>query len=217
MRDAVFAHDMINKGALILIIIVTAIAIVYSAALKATTCRNFECLVIYDKSLWQRIVEYEQTDKAWRGLIYHPLYRIRLEKIGTVNSDDADALSKINRMKIESTFVRNDSPYPGAISNKVVCGDEFIPKVQKIVTTSGMEVNYYSAFLNNRLQYGSCTEEQNLFRSYSAFFYCQNTQEWYQVEIIVPEDNGIPEHTFKKIFSNIYCQRPSVNIGRLLP
>ena len=181
------------------------------------TCNGYSCLVFPDKELWKTIDNYKDDKYLWRGLISHPNYLIRLYKLGNIKENNAVEFTKITTMKIVGLFDTAQSPYPGEISDKIICSDKFKPKEEEIVSKTGINIHFITSYLNNRLQYGICLENQLVYRVYSGMFYCSNTLEWYQIEIITPLTFATYDNEYKELFNKVDCQRPSVNTGRLFP
>jgi len=180
-------------------------------------CNSFACLVFPEKNLWTIKEKYEETKYSWKGLLTHPDYLVRLYKIGNVDTQKATEFTKITTMKIEGLFDKARSPYPGGISDKIVCSDKFIPIAENFKSKADIQINYMSAYLNDRLLYGGCTENQITYKVYSGMFYCSNVSEWYQIEIIVPFKSRSDDDIYRNLFFRVDCQRPSINTGRLFP
>ncbi len=182
------------------------------------TCSTYECLLFPDKNLWKIQTVYEKDSKVFRGLLKHPDYLVRIERVSLLpQQQKADDLTKIRLMQIQGLFDTARSPYPGIITDRIVCDDTYKPNPKILTTTSGIGITYFSAFLNNRLQYGICTDDQIAYKTYTALFSCQQTNDWYSVEIIVPKEKAATDSAYIGLFRQIGCQRPSVNTGKLLP
>jgi hypothetical protein len=182
------------------------------------SCSTYECLLFPDKNLWKIQTVYEKDSKVFRGLLKHPDYLVRIERVSLMlQQQKADDLTKIRLMQILGLFDTAQSPYPGVITDRIVCDDKYKPHPNTATTTSGIGITYFSAFLNNRLQYGICTDDQIVYKVYTALFSCQQTNDWYSVEIIVPKENAATDSVYIGLFRQIGCQRPSVNTGKLLP
>jgi hypothetical protein len=203
----------------LLIIVFACLFLVVGILLRNTlvSCQTYECLLIPGKNVWKIQMIYEKDGSAFRGLLTHPKYFIRLERYSHIPQQTAIELTKIRLMQIQGLFDTARSPYPGVITDRIVCDDTYKPHPNIVTTTSGIGITYFSAFLNDRLQYGICTDDQIVYKVYTALFSCQQTNDWYSVEIIVPKANAATDSAYVGLFRQIGCQRPSVNTGKLLP
>lgn len=169
------------------------------------TCPAYECLLFPGKNLWKIQAVYENTNSTWRGLLVHPNYLIRLEQISHILPEEAVKLSTIKFMQTRSLFDTARSPYPGVITDKIVCDEKYKPLLNRQLTSSGIMITYYSGFLNNRLQYGNCTEDQIAYKGYVALFYCPKIREWYNIEFIVPKRKITTDSFYIGLFKQIDC------------
>jgi hypothetical protein len=93
--------------------------------------------------------------------------------MSTTNKEESTELLQKRIARIEGIFQKDISPYPGEISDSVVCGDEFQPKI--ILTAS--DTNLYatvSTYLNERKVLGACVETQKAFSTTIYLLACPN-------------------------------------------
>jgi hypothetical protein len=169
------------------------------------TCGSYSCLSFPDKNIWKVKDIYEDNKYTWRGLLIHPNYLVRLYKQGNTTSDNADEFTKVTSMKINGLFDTAKSPYAGEISDKIVCPDNLKPLEEDIVSKTGTKIHFITSFLNDRMQYGACTENQIAYKVFSGMFFCPNVSEWYQIEIIVSIKNNTDLDIYKSLFLNVGC------------
>lgn len=183
---------------------ITFFAVAFVA--QSFSCPAVSCLVFPGKEAWKLIETYEDTRQSWRGLFIHPDYRIRLEKITNVSPTKAAEFTKIRMMKLQGLFEHARSPYPGVLSQEIKCTKPYIPEEKQVTTSTGVAVTYFIGYLNDRLQYGTCMDNQITAKGYGALFYCETHRAWYELEIIVPIDNGAMDNDSIKLISGIGCR-----------
>lgn len=152
---------------------------------------------------WKEKEIYEYTDSTYRALFVRDDDMMRIEKNSHMNKNDADLLSKVTTMKITGLFDDARSPYPGMISDRIKCDEQYKPKIQQL-QNNGLNITYFIAGLNNRLQYGSCIDQQLPYVAFNALFYCPNQKARYHVEFITPRKNTSGE-TYKSAIEHIRC------------
>lgn len=204
----------IKVSFVIVIVILILVGLFYSTKLS---CHTYSCLEFPEKNLWKVSDTFESNKSLWRGVVKHPDYLIRLYKVGGVKPENAEEYTKINLMNIKGLFDTAKSPYAGVISDKITCSEELQPKESVFENKFGIKVNYMISYLNDRFQYGACTESQIKYKVFNGTFYCKNVNEWYQIEVIVDKDKASDESVYEDLFINANCHRPSVNTGKLLP
>ncbi len=117
---------------------------------------------------------------------------------------DADDLTRIRLAQISGLYETARNPYPGAVSQTVRCDARLVPHPQTVSAAAG-PATYYSAYLNNRLQYGACADSQQPHTVRSLLFYCMDTKRWVSVERI--ESAGVtPEAEARRFLTGIGCR-----------
>jgi hypothetical protein len=190
------------------LIIISALLIILSVALFKINsgCKTYNCISMPGKDSWKVSDIYENTDKLWRGYLKAHDYDIRLHTVKKIDKVEAEEYSKIAKMNILGLFDTAKSPYPGAVSDKVVCPEEFKPIQSIIKSKDGTEIEVLQSYLNNRMQYGSCSISQISYHVYSGIFYCANEKSWYQLEIISPAEAAKNASTYLDLFKEVSCK-----------
>lgn len=173
---------------------------------RSISCPGVSCLTFPGKEAWKLIEAYEDTRQSWRGLFAHPDYRIRLEKIAGVAPDVAPEFTKIRMMKLQGLFEHARSPYPGVLSQEIKCTRTYMPEEKQVTTSTGVAVTYFIGYLNNRLQYGTCMDNQMTEKGYGALFYCETHRAWYELEIIVPMEKAAGDDRYINLFMGLGCR-----------
>lgn len=204
---------MIARRLLFIFGVVLIIFVGYILIKNLFSCNAYRCLVFSGKGSWRTREVYEETQTAWRGLINDPRFLVRLEEVRNVDAKSANELTKITVMKLLGLFDSARSPYPGAITNEVVCQDDFKPKGGVFTNTVGVDVSFYTGYLDSRMQYGSCVEDQVAYHGSLGIFYCPNIREWYEVELIAPKGKTEPSDWYKSLFYTVHCRNPGISSG----
>ena len=122
---------------------------------------------------------YREQKNLFSGLYEKGNNFLRVEIWSDINQDVSDKTIDSKITTINSQFENNRSPYPGEISDEIKCDDRFKPEFKK---------GFIIAYLNNRLTYGSCSEEENLYKSILTWTFCGSQRKLYQMEFIYPKD-----------------------------
>jgi hypothetical protein len=132
---------------------------------------------------------------------------VRIERHRT-NEKDASTLTQITLMKIQGLFENARSPYPGPLSDEITCDQKFklVPKTSQ---NKDLSLTSFSGYLNNRMQYGTCVDNQVTYKAYSALFYCANHSSLYQLELIIPITKIGSDENYFNLLNQISCQRQS--------
>lgn len=183
----------------------SAVAVIVLCFIVLNPCPSYACLGFPGDESWRVQKTYEQTNVSWKGLLKAPNYLVRLERVAGVTRKQADDFTTIRTMQMEGLFDRARSPYPGAVSDEIVCESKYRPTLNSFVSKTGIPVTYFSGYLNDRYQYGSCVDSQIFYKAHSGMFYCQNTRQWYQVELIIPIDKALSDEQYLSLFKNVKC------------
>lgn len=193
-----------HKISLLLLVLLCISAIVFFV-FKPESCENYSCLSFPNKQNWKIQEIYQNTDDYWYGLITEDNYDVRLQYFSNVTSEEADTFTNIGIMKIKGLFDTAKSPYAGEISDKIVCPDSLKPEEGEMASEAGVRIHYFTSYLNDRLQYGACTESQITHAVFAGIFYCTNTSQWYQIELISPLEEKKELSFYKDLFKSVGC------------
>lgn len=194
------SKNVVRIANIIGIIIVLAVIGAYTVR---QGCPDITCISIYDKSGWQMKHVEKLSETTTLFTAEAPRYTVRITKTTDVSPDDAVLLTRVRVMQISGLFDTALSPYPGVVSDRIECDEDAKPEIQK-VRTATTEVTYYTTWVNDRMQPGSCIEADRSYRSLTAHFYCFGHKALYQLELITaPEKNMMPRD---ELISSIACQ-----------
>lgn len=171
----------------ILVSIVTVAYVIVST--QQHICRLYSCLSFPGIEQWRVKEEHGQKNNYWKGVISHPEYIVRLEVFDEIEPKRGEELTQTKLMQISGLYEKAVSPYPGVISDAIVCSKEYLPIMGQLTVQNETEVQYLTAFLNDRLQYGSCIESQLTSTVTAATIYCHNTRQWFFIEFVQSRDD----------------------------
>jgi len=171
----------------------------------APLCKKLTCISVTGIDQWKETDIYELSKNTYRALLQAPSYTIRVEKHSGITSADAATLTKVRTMQMSGLFDEARSPYPGILSDRIRCDDQLKPQIEQM-NNEGLKVVYVTAWVNNRLQYGTCVEGDLPYKSYSATFYCAGEKALYQIELITEREKA-NDDIYKGVIASIRCQK----------
>jgi len=176
---------------------------IYYIRQPVSLCRNLSCIRFPGSDTYRLSETYSDTPDSYRALYTSGTHMIRVsaEKVRPENADDAIQAS-ITRMN--ALFEKAPAPYPGDISDAVVCDPAFIPSFHTVSGTSGT-IRYFTGYLNNRMTFGSCSQNQAVYRGSTAFFSCAEQELIIQAEYMIPVSEGSTETELQRVAEHLSC------------
>lgn len=165
-------------------------------------CDNLRCISIDKRQLYTRKELYADTPQAYRALYSSPTHTLRIEvtKI-TDEQSNKELTAAITRLK--ALYEKAPAPYPGEISDAIICDPEYIPSFREATSTGKVRLSYFTGYLNNRLTFGSCSADQAVNKGILAYMYCPTNTLLIKLELIQPTAvfEDAPLETEKQLFS----------------
>ena len=174
-------NPKLNKIILSIIVLFLALGVLLFS--QKSSCTGLSCISFNESGSFKTQEIYQSDENSFRGLFTNGKEKIRIDVKSGIKQKSASEEISIMITKMKKLYEKERSPYPGEISDTVSCDEKYIPKWNS-KETNGIEVNYTTAFLNDRMVYGACTEEQLTSKSLFVAFYCPKQQKLYQMEII---------------------------------
>lgn len=188
---------IILTGIIILIIIVKNIL---------TPCRYIQCLTLVNRNTYALKDTYQNTNRSFRGLYVSGQNYLRASIEQYDMPEQAERLINAEITRMKGLFEKAPSPYPGEISDAIECTGIFKPvySVRHNATTEFFQIDGY---LNDRLVFGSCTEDQARYKDIMILFNCPKQKKIYELEFIYPrlsyEQNS---KQFQQIVETVSCK-----------
>lgn len=174
--------------------------------LSRTRCKTYGCLLFKNKQQFKEIDQIENTEDGYKGILTNGLLQIRLEVYSAASSEIADRFTQAKVMQLLGLYETARSPYPGVLSNEVVCEEKFKPQIKE-KTINGQKITTILGFLNDRLQYGVCLENQITNTGKTAMFYCSDQKKWYYFEAISKKSDKNLDYETTHLIQSLKCQK----------
>ena len=124
---------------------------------------------------------------------------LRLREFDGISLEHAKSYFSDKIYSINSLYREAHSPYPGALSNKISCPDEFKPqRIQRAL------FDYYLMYANQRLNYGVCLWDLIEYRAIFYPLYCSRNQRFFQIELFVAKDEDIS--IYQEALQKLACE-----------
>lgn len=108
---------------------------------------------------------------------------LKLSRFDDMGSEEAASYISSKLFVIDSLYREMRSPYPGALSNRIGCAEEFKP-----ATIENSSRRYHLLYATDRLTYGACSWDLIAYRAILSFLHCEKSNALYQIEIFVPRE-----------------------------
>lgn len=195
-----------NKRTIVGIVLVAGLLLAFYF-LHHKACKGISCLEFKGKEAFQLKDTYQTTKTAFKGAYTDSGTTLRISLTSVKNEGEASTLIDNEIQKIKAVFANAISPYPGEISNEIVCGEDFVPKFDE-KKINGRKVRYLTSYLSQRLTFGACTKEQAVNEEIQAFFYCSQQKNLVSFEIISSIDDFQKNMSqYKEILNSLDCAK----------
>lgn len=193
-----------TKRFFFLLIFLITLLIVYVYR-NANVCPKTGCFTMKDLDKFQVKEVYEDNNTVYRALLTNNNDTVRIEKKSGLTSNKAEKSIQAQITRMKALFENATSPYPGEISDEIVCGDEFKPIFSEN-NQNGLKISYFTGYLNNRLVFGACTKDQAVYKGNLVLFYCPDKKQLFQLEIIAPKDVYLAsEGKYQQMIDSLSC------------
>jgi hypothetical protein len=109
---------------------------------------------------------------------------LKIRTIQGIEKKSADVLIKEGIISINAIYGDALSPYPGEISDKIVCAEEFRPEFGEV--SREIDYSYFTLFATERFTYGACVEDLVKYRAVLAWAYCEEAKTLHRFEFFTP-------------------------------
>lgn len=173
---------------------------------KNAECKRLDCLTMNNLAKFRVKEIYEDSDSNYSALLGYDNYLLRIGVQSNLEPQEAENNINARVFRMKSLFTDAPAPYPGVISDKIVCDKAFVPEFKKEKINS-IWFSYFTGYLTPRLTFGACTEDQVYYKGILAFFYCPSQKKLYQLEIIAPkEDYNTNPQRYTNMLHSISCR-----------
>ncbi|MCL4338146.1 hypothetical protein M1271_00475 [Patescibacteria group bacterium] len=169
-------------------------------------CQKIQCISMADLPKYSLKEIYQNTNNIYRALYTNDKDILRVEIRSGINETEAQKSIDAQTARMEALFADATSPYPGDITNEISCNSKFKPKMA-IENINGIRITHFTGYLNNRLTFGACTDDQAVNKGIEALFYCSSQRKLYQTEIIAPTSKfNSNENFYNGVLHSIRCK-----------
>jgi len=123
---------------------------------------------------------------------------IKVNIFKNIDKEKANIYISDKIVLINSLFKEIRSPYPGALSNRIGCPEEFKP-----LRISNQPLDYYILYASSRFTYGVCSFDLIEYRSILYFQYCDKQKSLYQIKLFIPVDQDLS--AYERLLKPIRC------------
>lgn len=191
---------------LILIALSLFFAIFFILSQKGTFCTRLRCLSM--KNLQEFTVQeiYQDDGGIYRALLARDDDLLRVDVRSGISRAEAEQSIQAQITRMKALFESAVSPYPGEISDEIVCGEEFIPVFEQSEINS-IHISRFTGYLNDRLVIGACTKDQAFYKGVLVLFYCPDQAQLFQLELIAPKEDFLAsEDKYQDMLVSIRCR-----------
>lgn len=191
----------IVAGIVSLIVLVSVYVSLFSGC-RRISCLSFDSL----QSFYLKDIYEEKRPLVFRGIFARNISSdlLRVDIRGDIEPGVASDYihGKIAGMK--ALYDNIKSPYPGIVSNEIVCDDGYKPTYDSQVTRAGVEIYQIHGYLNERQVFGACQKEQIKYKVLRILFSCPKRKMLYDMEFIARLSDFSEQNT-GKIVQSIQC------------
>ena len=177
--------------AILVIIIVLLLVFKFPIEKEVTTEEVLQAVGLSSQELKGFIVDkyfYDQQNVATKITLQQNRSVLRIKAVEGIDKKSARVLVDNEITTINALYGAALSPYPGQISNEIVCDERFMPKFSTKQIGS-LNYSYFSLFATERFTYGACSEDLISYNAILAWTYCNQKNAFYQFEFFSPEEN----------------------------
>ncbi len=198
----------IKQKKILFAVIIAAGLIVYLFILPFFfQCRNISCLEIKDRQDYKIKEIYEDNKFIHRAIYSNKNILLKAEIRLNYTESDAEQVIKTQLVRTKGLFENAAAPYPGELSDVIACSNAYKPVYSSRVQ-NGISISYFEGYVNKRLVFGSCADDQAEYHDTLTMFYCPEQKKFYQVEIIIPnKDFKANPKINNAILTSIGCKK----------
>lgn len=179
-------QHMTSKQYVILLfpIVFAVLAIIWWKSRPVSLCMHLSCIRMEGISSFREKDTYSNTPKTYRALYTDNARFIRIEaQRATITTAPQELDAAVT--KVKTMYEKAPAPYPGEISDAIVCDPHFVPTYEEI-NDGNRKTGVFVGYLNNRMTFGSCSQNQAVYRGILALTYCPIQSLLLRFELIAP-------------------------------
>ncbi|HJX59418.1 MAG TPA: hypothetical protein VJ481_02580 [Patescibacteria group bacterium] len=202
---------------LLLVVGATALFLIFNHFWK---CEGLRCLSFTGLENYKTIEVYKNDASSYKAMLSIDSGELlRVETRYGWEPSQAQKYISSETQRIKGLFADAPAPYPGDVSNEIVCAKEYAPKYFE-KNIGDTKLYYFLGNMNSRLTLGGCSPAQAVYKVQLGWIYCSQQKNLYQLEFIVPASSydKNPER-YEGVLVSIRCVNPLnyLKTGRILP
>lgn len=148
-------------------------------------CKEIQCINFKNQNEYKVKEVYEKNNFIYRALYENGDFLLKTEIRSNYTNDDAKQIIETQLVRTKGLFEDAAAPYPGELSDVIACSNAYKP-VYSSRTQDGINFSSFDGYVNKRLVFGSCADDQAEYHDTLTMFYCPTQKKFYQLEIIIP-------------------------------
>lgn len=128
---------------------------------------------------------FDETEQSTKLLYRRDDVVLKISSLDDIGKASADILLSDEIQTINALYANALSPYPGEISDEIMCPEKFKPEFHTR-QTPWLNYSYFTLFATDRFTYGACTEDLVKYKSILAWTYCSKKNTFYRFEFFIP-------------------------------
>lgn len=187
--------------ALIVIFLLLATVLFAWNIYNQKNCYDAKCRIPKFISKLKQVEVYEKNKNRFRALYSDQIKKVRLDIQTNINHSRAQELFRSRQASLESLFEERPATYPGTISRQTTCQQKYKPVVTKSDQNDAEITIANNMMFTDRFTMGACLDDLLPNKGFIAWYWCENTNTFYQIEALSPKDNDQTE----EIISQLGC------------
>lgn len=184
---------------LVLIFILLAVGFFAWNIYNQKNCYDAKCRIPKFLSDLKRVEVYEKNKNRFRALYSKQTEKVRLDVQTNINDSRAQELYKGRQASLESLFEDRPAAYPGTISRQTTCQQKYKPVIAKINQNDVDITIANNMMFTDRFTMGACLDDLLPNKGFIAWYWCENSDTFYQIEALSPKDNNQTEELVSKL------------------
>lgn len=196
------------KSFLFPLLIVIALAIFYLALQKFSQCNRLACIQMDNLKNYQLENIYTDNDKLFQANYQTNNQTLKVEIRSKMTTDQNIQYTNSAVAKIKGLYSDSAAPYPGVISDEVVCNPEYKPSFKTLKSKSGNEISYFTGYFNSQDVFPACAKDQISKAGIFAVFYCEGTKQTFTLSMFEPNTNQPFDFSkYEQMLNSVSCSK----------
>jgi hypothetical protein len=173
------------KKAYLYIIAIFVISMAFMLYKSLSSCKRLGCVQIKNIEKYEISEIYQESKRAFRASYKSNTNLMKVEVVYNMDEADSEQYIGAGIAKLQGIYTDALVPYPGVASQQTGCDKKLQPTLKKVSTNT--EISYFTGYLNSNLTFGTCIESQTTHKGILAFFYCPESKQGFQIQLIAPK------------------------------